>query len=223
MIIHQIFGFLGDDMPELFIINSDKIKEWCFKNNYKYILWNKSMCDIFLEENYESYKELYYNVKYPIMKVDIIRFLILHKYGGLYIDMDCIPNIDKVNENEFRIAYKHGLKRKHYEMEILQSYPDNRYLLEFIDYIKKQIIEKDNIEIYNTWKARYVYQTTGPYSLSRFIKINKLSSLIKKYIINEPKLKDKSLNLTGDEDFISYPSCSYLDASSSYSKINDIN
>ena len=31
-----------------------------------------------------------------------------------------------------------------------------------------------------------------------------------KYIINEPKTVDNSLNLSGNEDFISYPSCSYL-------------
>ena len=44
--------------------------------------------------------------------------------------------------------------------------------------------------------------------LHRFLKENNIEP--DKYIINEPKTDDNSLNLSGDEDFISYPSCSYL-------------
>lgn len=204
MKVHQIFGLLDDEMPELFVNCSDKVKRWCFKNNYNYLLWNKSMCDTFVSENYPEYEELYNSVKYKIMKVDIVRFLILHKYGGLYLDMDIVPNIDSVNDGDFKIAYKIAPKRKHYEMEVIQSYKSNKLLLLFLDYVKTQIEEKNNIDIYNTWKARYVYQTTGPYSLNRFLK----KMTINKFIINEPSKKD--LNLNGDEDFISYPSCSYL-------------
>ena len=80
----------------------------------------------------------------------------------------------------------------------------NRYL----NYVKEQIKEKDKIKVYETWRARYVYQTTGPFSFNRFIKNNKI--IVEKYIINEPLTYDDSLNLKGDEDFISYPSCSYL-------------
>ena len=36
---------------------------------------------------------MYYSVRYTIMKVDIIRFIILHKYGGLYVDLDIIPKL----------------------------------------------------------------------------------------------------------------------------------
>ena len=221
MIIHQIFGLLGDDMPDLFKTLIPKITDFSTRNNYKYIFWNKVMCDELVKFHYPQYEELYNNVKYPIMKVDIVRFLILHRYGGIYIDMDCIPVIKKLKVSDFVVAYKKGLKREHYEMEILQSKKNNYLLLEFLNYVKEQIIEKDKIEIYKTWKARYVYHTTGPYSLTRFLKKNKINP--DKYIINEPDLKTKSLNILGGEEFISYPSCSYLVASSSYSKMKEIN
>ena len=204
MIVHQIFGLLDDEIPELFVTCSKKVKEWCINNKYDYILWNKSMCDIFVSENYPEYEELYNNVRYKIMKVDIVRFLILHKHGGLYMDMDCVPKLISVKENDFKIAYKVAPKRKHYEMEIIQSFKGNKLLLEFLDYVKTQIEEKNKIEIYKTWKARYVYHTTGPYSLNRFLK----NKYVDKFIINEPK--KNNLNLNGNEDFISYPSCSYM-------------
>lgn len=207
MIIHQIFGLLDDEMPELFVNCRKKVLDWCFKNNYDYILWDKNKCENLIDK-YPEYKAFYQNVKYKIMQVDIIRFLILFEYGGVYLDLDITPNIDKLKPYQFAIAYKKGIKREHFEIEVIQSYKNNKILLQFLDYAKQQVIDKDKVDIYKTWKCRYVYQTTGPYSFSRFVKINKL--LIDKYIINEPTTKDNNLNLNGNEDFISHPSCSYL-------------
>ena len=94
-------------------------------------------------------------------------------------------------------------------MEVIQSIKGHPYLLEFLDYVKTQIEEKDKIEVYDKWKCRYVYQTTGPHSLSRFLNSK---DDVDTYIINNPSYDgDKSLNLIGNEDFISHISCSYKD------------
>lgn len=207
--IHQIFGLMGDDeLPPLFKKSQKAFKSFCKKNNYKYKLWNKKSCEK-LVEKYKKYKKLYYSVKYDIMKVDIIRFLILHKYGGLYADLDIFPKLKKLKIGDLIIHYKKGKKREHFEMEVIQSKKNNQVLLDYLDYVKTQIKEKNKIKIYDTWKARYVYHTTGPHSLHRFLKINNIHP--DTYNINEPLTKNNSLNLKGDEHFISYPSCSYLD------------
>ena len=93
-------------------------------------------------------------------------------------------------------------------MEVIQSIKGHPYLLEFLDYVKTQIDEKDKVEVYEKWKCRYVYQTTGPQSFNRFLKDKED---IDRYIINEPLTHNGSLNLIGNEDFISFPSCSYKD------------
>jgi mannosyltransferase OCH1-like enzyme len=207
MIVHQVFGLLDDgSMNDLFLTNQKIVMDWCSKNNYDYKLWTADDCTELIKKYY-IYIDLYNSVKYKIMKVDIIRFIILYEHGGLYIDLDCIPNIDKIKDNNFIVSYKIGLKREHYELEIIQSLTkNNSILLEYLDYVKTQIEEKDKIDIYKIWKGRYIYHTSGPYCFSRFIK----NKNIDKYIINEPLTKDKSLNLNGNEEFISYPSCSYL-------------
>jgi mannosyltransferase OCH1-like enzyme len=208
MIIHQIFGLMGDSkMNDLFKKSHQSYKDFCTKNNYEYILWDADACNELIQE-YPDYVELYNSVRFSIMKVDIIRFIILHKYGGLYADLDTIPNCETLKASTFIIAKKYGLKRTLYEMEILQSIKGHPYLLSFLDYVKTQIKEKDKLDIYTKWKCRYVYQTTGPHSLSRFLKDKED---IDEYIINEPLTLDNSLNLRGNEDFISYPSCSYLE------------
>jgi mannosyltransferase OCH1-like enzyme len=209
IIIHQIFGLLGDiKMNDLFNKSSEKFQKFCKKNNYKYMLWTPKMCDKLIKE-YPNYKKMYYSVKYSIMKVDIIRFIILHKYGGLYADLDIYPNIDKLKQHKFIVSEQND-KRKLIEMEVLQSDKNNPLLLNYLDYVKSQIKQKQKIDIYKQWKMRYVYQTTGPFSLKRFIN-NKPD--IEKYIINVPKnyKNNISLNLKGNEDFISMPSCSYKD------------
>lgn len=219
--VHQIFGLLDDgeldDIP-FFKQCSLKVKEWCKNNNYEYKLWNKNDCEELLNE-YSIFKPLYDSVKYKIMKVDIIRFIIIHKYGGIYLDLDVVPNIKKIeNENDFCLLYKKIKPTKElYELEVIQSPKKNPVMLEYLKYIITQIEEKDKIEIYNKWKLRYIYQTTGPHSLTRFIKLNKIE--VKTYLSNSPYRKKGekvgTLNLKGDEDFISYPSISYMDTISS--------
>ena len=192
-------------MNDLFAQSHRDYIDFCKSNGYQYILWNEEMCNNLIEE-YLDYKELYNSVKYLIMKVDIIRFIILHKYGGLYADLDTKPNVKTLKSSTFIVAEKVRSKRKQYELEIIQSVKSHPYLLKYLDYIKSQIIEKDKLEIYDKWKMRYVYQTTGPYSLTRFL--NNLED-IDTYFINAPEEHDGTINLRGNEDFISFPSCSY--------------
>jgi len=207
MIVHQIFGLLGDtELPSLFKECQIKVKEWQTKNHYEYMFWTAEMCDDLIKE-YPDYKELYDNVRYKIMKVDIIRFIILDKYGGIYIDLDCYPKCSKVKSSTFIVSFSPLKKAKPYEMEIVQSIKGHPYNLEYLDYVKTQIPIKDKVEIYKTWKCRYVYQTTGPNTLCRFLK-NKDD--FDTYVLNSPSYHtDKSANLCGEEDFISHISCSY--------------
>lgn len=220
MKIHQLFGFLGDtNMPQLFIDNQKKVKEFCNQNHYEYQLWMPDDCNDIIDE-YEDFKDMYENCRFDIMKVDIMRFLILHKHGGVYLDLDISPKIDMLKEYPFAsstkiIENKKG-KRKIYEIEVLQSESNNPAILQFLDYVKSEIERLNNIEIYKSWKARYIMNATGPYCFTRFIKKHKIS--IDEYKTNHCWVNringGGEYNLEGDEDFISAPSASW------FSKIN---
>tara|TARA_R110001632_G_scaffold2768_3_gene12198 strand:+ start:1935 stop:2672 length:738 start_codon:yes stop_codon:yes gene_type:complete len=218
--VHQIFGLLGDtELPPLFRDNQIITKKWCEDNNYSYRLWDTKSCNQLVKTYYPEFYELYNSVRYPIMKVDIARFLILGVYGGLYLDMDCYPVCPHINKDvDFAVAdtqnyNKKGpsgdaLANKPYEIEVLQSKVNNPILTDFIRYVATQIKEKDNIKVYETWKCRYVYQTTGPLSFCRFMKNKEKPHT---YKINSPDWKgEQKDNISGDEDFISHISCSYM-------------
>jgi len=211
MIVHQIFGLLGDDeLPDLFKRCQRKVLQWCEINNYSYRMWDQKSCQRLIAK-YPEFLDLYNSVKYPIMKVDIIRFIILHYYGGLYLDLDVEPNDVTLKNYDFACAkcLKHkglkkgdSIKNKPYEIEILQSCPCNNILTDYLRYVKKQIEEKDEIEVYETWKVRYVLQTTGPMSFNRFMK--------DKYVDTYTRRSGTSQEKDDEADFISNTSASYM-------------
>ncbi len=185
--IHQIYGLFDDNVKltdnKLFTDSYLKYTFICDENNrnknrkynYQYKLWNKESCEALLlkypEFNY------YHDVRFKIMKVDIMRFIILYHYGGLYSDMDIIPqiyNFDFVLDNPLKMylcEYMNKLSNI-YDIEIIGCYRKNPILYSFLRYIPSQIEEKNNIDVYKSWKIRYVFQTTGPRSFNRFLKNN---------------------------------------------------
>lgn len=80
-IIHQIW--LGD-IPE-------KVQKWIntWDNvGFEHILWRENIYDEFGgKEHFLGYYEL--NNAKPAFIVDILRVLLIQKYGGFYIDCDC--------------------------------------------------------------------------------------------------------------------------------------
>jgi len=211
MIVHQIFGIFGDEMPELFKKQQIKTKKWVQKNGYTYKLWDKKRC-LNLISKYPEFRDMYMNTRNEVMKVDIARFLILYHEGGLYLDMDVEPKIKKLKNYEWACdGYKNAKTgREEINMEILQSVKGNPLNLEFIRYQKKQIEEKSKNKIYDKWKGRYVLQTTGPRSLARFLKENKITPYTYRSN-NATKYNNKlTLNETGKEDFITLRGCTWL-------------
>ena len=201
-------------MPPLFQASSDAWKQYCDKNNHIYKLWNNKE----VEELIDTYANLkyYYDVKQPIMKCDIARFIIIYQFGGLYVDLDVLPNKEKIDIDEDKLSLcKYMNKKEICDIEMI--YAPKRYLplWEFVAlYVPKQIEEKDNIDIYKNWIIRYVFQTTGPCSFRRFLKTKNLEFNIIKTIHLEKDEKFKEVEPSKiydikNIDCLSYFSLSY--------------
>lgn len=202
MIIHQIYyDFEGKNkpMPDLYKTLQEKVKKFSKKNNYTYKLWNKSMLDNLINK-YRRLKPLFNNVRYEIMKVDMLKFLILFDKGGLYLDLDIEPKLKKLKD--FDLAFASTGKK--FNVDVIQSKKGNPLLLSYLDYVKTQIEEKSKMDIYGERKFRYVLQTTGPSALTRWIKKEKINP--NTYRVNDATTNPPKLNLIGNEDFQDYPS-----------------
>lgn len=81
--------------------------------NWEYRFWNDDDLENLIKEDYSWFYPTYKGYDQQIKKVDAARYFMLHKYGGMYADMDyeCINNfehllpVDKVSIAES--PYKH--------------------------------------------------------------------------------------------------------------------
>lgn len=62
---------------------------------WEYRFWTDQMNRAFIREHYPSFLDRYDGYATNIERVDAVRYFVLHKYGGIYIDMDfeCLASI----------------------------------------------------------------------------------------------------------------------------------
>tara|TARA_R100001440_G_scaffold7114_1_gene14203 strand:- start:2952 stop:3608 length:657 start_codon:yes stop_codon:yes gene_type:complete len=195
--IHQIYwDFNGNKTWKDIISYKDNIIEtqnFCKVHNYEYKLWDLKDCEKLIDEKYSQYRNLWDNFRFPIQRCDFIRFCILHSYGGLYIDCDIKPvkNLDSVFKDDLYFVYWANDKLKKPYNAIMGSSKGNPLFLDIMEECEKTFIEKSKIKIYNEWKGRFVYQTTGHHFLQKVLKKNKISKERyfhdSVYILNEEK------------------------------------
>jgi mannosyltransferase OCH1-like enzyme len=128
---------------------------------FKYYLYDDNDCYHFIKNYYSSYLRFYESLN-PVEKADIFRYLILHKYGGVYADIDtsCLRPIN--------------LLIKMFPCSIITGYEYNspiQYLQWFIACPKgsNTMIELVNEAYRRSWYTMFkkrtnqiVYYKTGP-------------------------------------------------------------
>ena len=166
-LVHQVYGLFGDDKPmsSLFSSSHKAWKEVAALMSAHYHLWTADDVEALVKQKYPQHWDMYRSVRYPIMRADIARLLILHAYGGLYADLDTIPNRQWYEQTEFALARVKDPKRttmsgkakrksahgsqprelgrgRYLEMEIIVSTRGNAIFHRWLDYISTQIATK---------------------------------------------------------------------------------
>ena len=63
-----------------------------FLEGYEQTTWNKQQCYDFVKEHFPQYYDVYCKLSKDIMRIDIIRYMMLHVLGGIYMDHDITLN-----------------------------------------------------------------------------------------------------------------------------------
>ena len=174
-IIHQVYGTFEDnvdlnDIP-LYATQVSKTRQFCETHNIDYKMWGSQECRELLNK-YPQYIDTYNNFREKVMRADFIRYLILFDQGGLYVDCDISPihSIDELlHKNEFFVRWNNDKKELPYNA-VLGSVKNSTLYAEIIQHLIQSYQEKSQMEIYNKWKGRFVFQTTGHYMLQRVLK-----------------------------------------------------
>lgn len=57
-------------------------------NDFEHVFWTDEKIDYFIKKNYKEYYKDYQKIPFHIIQLDLFRYALLYKYGGIYIDMD---------------------------------------------------------------------------------------------------------------------------------------
>tara|TARA_Y100000593_G_scaffold67537_1_gene124157 strand:+ start:2357 stop:3055 length:699 start_codon:yes stop_codon:yes gene_type:complete len=174
--VHQIFFNFFGELEENKIFHKSHT-EFKGLEGFEYILWGEDECENLVIESFPEYHDLYSNFKYKIQKIDFVRFAILYKYGGMYVDLDMLPlknPAELLSNNEENLIFhniRHVKKNYSYiENDFMASVEKNDFWVKICEYCNEQYFEKMKMDIYDTWKGRFILQTTGPKMLSRFVR-----------------------------------------------------
>ena len=83
-IIHQTWK--NETIPDKWKESVGSVK--AHHKSYKYMLWTDKAMKEFVKKEYPEFYKTYNDYPNPIQRCDAFRFLVLYKYGGIYIDMD---------------------------------------------------------------------------------------------------------------------------------------
>ena len=97
-IIHQTWK--DETIPERF---APMQKTWIEKNpDWEYRLWTDQDLDRLVHDHYRDFYEDYLAYPNPVQRSDAGRYLVLHRFGGIYADIDttCEMSFDFLTEDD---------------------------------------------------------------------------------------------------------------------------
>ncbi|KAL4857312.1 Inositol phosphoceramide mannosyltransferase 2 [Chlorella vulgaris] len=94
---------------------------------YEHRLWTDADGLEFIEEHYPWFLPTYLSYPYNIQRVDVLRYFILHKLGGVYIDLDmgCRHNLDFMLLHNFTAPMTHPVGISN---DVMAARPGDAYL-----------------------------------------------------------------------------------------------
>lgn len=169
-IIHQIWSGVDEPLPEIFSMFGDTWKE--LHPAWKYELWDNDRMNRFIQEFYPQYWDTYTNFTYNVQRWDAIRYLILDKMGGMYVDFDseCLKPLDELltdktccfslEPSEHALLYNKEAIFNNALMASVPNHPFMKVIIQhvFTDYKRTQFTTSKQ-------KGVEVQGTTGPLAL----------------------------------------------------------
>lgn len=142
-----------------------------FAPNYKHVVYNDDECKSFIKKNYgQKYINIfnYLLKKFPAFGADFWRYLILYKYGGIYLDIkiELIEPMDDTINRIGKSSFATILGRQRHTPPLLRWYqpacaamqgvifssPSHPILKLCIDYMKKKY-KLSSLYLYNIFTA----------------------------------------------------------------------
>lgn len=99
-IIHQVWEGKEYPLPDFFKKLSETWKK--YHPDWHYEIWDYERINNFISQHFPHFTDKYYYYKYKVQRWDVIRYLILYKIGGMYVDFDyeCLESFERFLYND---------------------------------------------------------------------------------------------------------------------------
>ena len=133
--------------------------------NYKYVHWTDADMDDFVKTIYPEFYPTYKNYKYHIQRCDAFRYLILYRYGGIYIDMDiiCRKKLDDLLHYDIVFSKSSNITSC-VTNSFMMSIPNHPFMKYVIDHL---VLYQDSYASFG--KHWHVMNSTGPMYLKKMV------------------------------------------------------
>jgi len=154
-------------------------------------MWYDEDLDNLIRNDFSWFYNIYRSYRKNIQRIDIERYFILYKYGGIYADMDymCMTNFyNMLPSNKVSISESPYKNNEHLQNALMASNINNDF---WIKIINEAIIRNNNIKTNNN-----VLYTTGPQLISYVYSKNENSVNVLNYkLFNPSKSEFNSPNI----------------------------
>lgn len=174
-------------------------ESWDILNpNFCHIIWNRENTVKLIKSFYPEFYELFVNYPFEIQRCDMIRYCILHRYSGIYVDMDykckkSFQNVFKLwNQYDIYLINSSNVSGK-ISNSMMLSYEKNHMFWKMV------LLEMNKIAAgyKDVSKHLQVMYTTGPAMLSKMYNIYRFRykiGLLPTHLFNPLSIEKKILD-----------------------------
>lgn len=175
-----------DQVPTKWLSSQQSIQDYLTTNGWIYVLLTDKDNENFVKTFFPDYLSTYLSLPYNIQRADMIRYMWLYKYGGLYMDLDfeIMQPIDEWFQSVKADLYLAPSEGKGYFNTLSNSFMASKPKCNFWIQCLEEIKNKKNYPWYYS-RHLYIIDSTGPLMIQRvFDKYNSPVAIIPRHFIN---------------------------------------
>lgn len=141
--------------------------------DFEYVMWNDEDIEELVRNYYPEYFEDYNSFPYKIVKIDFVRFCILHQYGGIYADMDmyCYKNFYDNLRHDIYIVESWNEWNEKVQNSLMMSSKNHKFWIKCMKESNRKIksIPIDTNTLFGSDRNEYILNACGPQLISNIL------------------------------------------------------
>lgn len=176
-ILHQTWK--TEEIPENWQAAVKSCKD--VNGNFEYMLWTDAKMEEFVKTNYPEFYPVYQSYAYQIQRCDVFRYLVLYKYGGVYLDMDTVCKQDLNPYLKYDIVFSTSFNiDSSYTNSFLMVIPEHSFIKFCIDNLPAYV---NSYSYFG--KHLHIMNSTGPYFLTKMLEKYNIEKLPNHYVLSK--------------------------------------